>query len=127
MPADWVVTSTAADHVARGAHPALDLAPPGRSGLREPIYAAAAGQATIQTAHGYSEWGNYVLLEHDSIWQTGYAHCDALLVRAGDTVEAGQVIGLAGDSGKTNGNVHLHLELFSNGTRVDPWPRLLRP
>ena len=116
------MTSTAADHVARGASPALDLAPPGRVGRGEPIYAAKAGEVTV-AASGYSEWGTYCRIEHGNGWQTGYAHCQELFVRRDEWVEAGQVIAVAGDTGKANG-VHLHFEVWRDGVRVDPAPYL---
>lgn len=123
VPDDWVVTWTAADHVAHDEQPALDLAPPGRSGRGEPIYAAAAGRATSLTGGQYTEWGWYVRIDHGDGWQTAYAHCTRLLVTAGRQIEAGQVIATAGDSGRARG-VHLHFELWHDGARVDPAPFL---
>ena len=48
-----------------------------------------------------------------------YAHCSALLVKAGQTVSRGQTIGKVGTTGFSKGN-HLHFEIRKNGVRVDP-------
>ena len=75
---------------------------------------------------GYPEWGHYIRLDHShngKRLQTGYAHCEELLVEPGDRVDAGQVIATAGDSGQATG-VHCHFEVYRHGTRVDPMSHL---
>lgn len=64
-------------------------------------------------------WGNYVRIKHANGWSTLYAHLSSLNVRVGQTVTAGQVIGVMGNTGRSDGK-HLHLELWQpNGNRVD--------
>lgn len=67
-------------------------------------------------------YGNYVILEHgDGEWSV-YAHLReySVLVKYGDTVRQGQVLGLMGSSGDSDGQ-HLHFEIRDvNGVKVDP-------
>lgn len=100
-------------------HPGLDIAAPQST----PVYAVAAGtvaEAGYDTV-GEQSKGNFVRLLHagGEDWSTLYAHLDSCAVAAGDTVEAGQVIGYVGDTGYAFGD-HLHLELLQNGVPVDP-------
>lgn len=64
-------------------------------------------------------YGWTVEIEHDMGFSTLYAHLLRYYPDAGDTVEAGEVIGLSGGSGNTTGP-HLHYEIRLNGTPVDP-------
>ena len=50
---------------------------------------------------------------------TLYAHNSQLLVRAGQTVEAGDVVSLSGSTGRSTGP-HLHFEVRVNGERTNP-------
>jgi len=68
------------------------------------------------------EAGNSVLIEHGDGWDTQYAHMrlGSVKVRAGDYVEAGDVLGLAGLSGQTE-FPHLHFEVRRFSQAVDPF------
>ena len=72
---------------------------------------------------GYAGWfgglGNWVQLSHGAGVQTSYAHNSRLVVSAGETVVAGQLISLAGTTGVSTG-CHLHYEVTVDGTRIDP-------
>lgn len=83
-----------------------------------PIYASAAGYV-VSAEHHWS-WGNNVLIEHNEIYKTRYAHMTDFVVSAGDYVQAGDLIGYVGNTGNSTGN-HLHFEVYEDGTRVDPW------
>ena len=68
------------------------------------------------------EAGNSVVIEHGDGWETQYAHMrlGSVKVRAGDYVEAGDVLGTVGMSGETE-FPHLHFEVRRNGRAVDPF------
>ena len=86
-----------------------------------PILAAAGGVVTI--ANGTDSygggWGYYVKIGHKGGYETLYAHCSAIAVRAGDSVKQGQIIGFVGNTGRSKGP-HLHWELYQNGICIDP-------
>lgn len=69
-----------------------------------------------QTRGGY---GQTVVVDHGEGLTTRYAHLSSRQVQVGDTVAAGQIVGLAGQTGRATGP-HLHLEVRSNGVAIDP-------
>ena len=85
-----------------------------------PILAAADGIVTV--ANGLDSWGGsygyYIQINHGGGLETLYAHCSSICVTTGQQVQAGQVIGYVGHTGRVTGS-HLHLETRTNGTRVD--------
>lgn len=109
----------------RGAemHEGVDFA----SAMYAPVVAAAAG--TVTTAgHPYLAKGDtaaVVIVEHDATLSTLYGHLDDTVkrwtVKVGDRVEAGQVIGYVGMSGRSSGP-HLHFMALERGVAVDPAP-----
>ena len=66
-------------------------------------------------------YGNLVLVRHDNGWVTAYAHNDELLVKRGDKVKRGQVIGKAGKTGTVD-QPQVHFELRQGSKPVDPTP-----
>ena len=58
-------------------------------------------------------------LLHPDGTETLYAHLQYLYVRTGETVQAGQILGTAGQTGRATG-AHLHFELRRQGTACDP-------
>lgn len=101
-------------------HTGIDLS----SACGTPIRAAADG--TVDYAGVTPSWGNRVILQHDPELKTGYAHMSKLLVRRGDVVRQGQVIGLVGTTGWSTG-CHLHFDVIVNDRYVDPRPYLGLP
>ncbi len=85
-----------------------------------PILAAADGIVTV--ANGLDSWGGsygyYIQIDHGGGLETLYAHCSSICVTTGQQVQAGQVIGYVGHTGRVTGN-HLHLEVRVNGKRAD--------
>lgn len=84
------------------------------------VYAAASG--TVSKAHhggGSHSFGLYVAVDHANDYTTIYAHLSQVLVRPGDTVTKGQLIGKSGQSGHVTGP-HLHFEVRKNGVAVNP-------
>jgi pyruvate/2-oxoglutarate dehydrogenase complex dihydrolipoamide acyltransferase (E2) component len=66
--------------------------------------------------HGY---GNLVIIRHENGLETFYAHLSKRLVKVGDWVDAGTVIGLGGSTGRATG-AHLHFETRYKGYAFDP-------
>ena len=85
-----------------------------------PILAAADGVITV--ANGLDSWGGsygyYIQINHGRGLETLYAHCSSICVTTGQQVQAGQIIGYVGHTGRTTGS-HLHLEVHVNGSRAD--------
>ena len=81
-----------------------------------PIRAMAAGRVVF--AGRLEIRGNTVLIDHGLGLYSGYAHFSDLLVAAGQTVSAGQIIGSSGDTGRSSGP-HLHWEIIARGKWVD--------
>ena len=91
-----------------------------------PILAAADGIVTV--ANGLDSWGGsygyYIQIDHGGGLETLYAHCSSICVTNGQQVQAGQVIGYVGHTGRATGS-HLHFEVRANGNRVNPLQNFL--
>lgn len=94
-------------------HTGLDFA--ASSGT--PIRAIMGGRVIWAQPGG--RYGNLTKIQHANGVQSWYAHQLSREVNVGDTVTAGQVIGRVGSTGNVTGP-HLHLEVRSRGTPVDP-------
>jgi murein DD-endopeptidase MepM/ murein hydrolase activator NlpD len=81
------------------------------------VRAAATGRVAFAGTQG--AYGTTIVIEHSGNRQTRYAHLSEASVRPGDLVEAGEVIGKSGDSGRSTGP-HLHFEVVEAGQVVDP-------
>jgi murein DD-endopeptidase MepM/ murein hydrolase activator NlpD len=101
-----------------GFHPGVDFGAP----LGTPIH--AAGDGTVAFAGLESGYGNYTCIDHGNGIATCYGHQSVILVKLGDKVTKGQVIGLVGSTGYSNGP-HLHFEVRINGQVTDPLPWLI--
>ncbi len=83
----------------------------------DPVAASFDGMVRISLYHpGY---GRVVVIRHYNGLETLYAHLHRLKVKAGDIVEAGQIIGLGGNSGHSSGS-HLHYEMRYKGKPLNP-------
>jgi murein DD-endopeptidase MepM/ murein hydrolase activator NlpD len=79
-----------------------------------------AVHAGVVTQAGYfGGYGYAITVKNADGTEVVYAHSRRLLVKAGDKVAAGQVIGEVGNTGASYGT-HLHLEVHVNGTPTDP-------
>ncbi|MFR3629908.1 MAG: SpaH/EbpB family LPXTG-anchored major pilin [Acutalibacteraceae bacterium] len=117
MPDNFTVTQGCGDQ-----HAALDIA----ADTGTPVVATDDGTVTVtQTWNGIvtkgdsNSYGNMVQVTHADGTVTLYAHLSEINVRQGDTVVRGQQIGRVGSTGNSSGP-HLHFEVRSNGSKVDP-------
>lgn len=83
----------------------------------DPVYAAFDG--VIRIAKLSYDYGYMVLIRHYNGIETLYAHFSRLMVYTGQTVRAGDIIGLGGSTGRSTGS-HLHFEIRFMGEKIDP-------
>ena len=107
-------------------HRALDF----RAAVGTPVYAAEAGTVAIayhwngkRTSGDTNSYGNMVKLKHATYkygtLETLYAHLNKIVVKQGQQVQEGQLIGYSGDTGNCHG-AHLHFEVRWKGQRTNP-------
>ncbi len=82
-----------------------------------PVRATGAGRVTVAEYTG--GYGNLVEIDHGGGVATRYGHLSVFGVAPGDRVEAGQVVGRVGSTGRSTGN-HVHYETRINGEPVNP-------
>lgn len=87
----------------------------GRAG--EPVYSAAAGKV-VYCGNGLRGYGNLIIIKHNSLYLSAYAHNSVILVKDGDWVRKGQKIAEMGKTGADT--VMLHFEIRRAGKPVDP-------
>ena len=87
-----------------------------RAAVGTPIQAIAAGK--IAFAGQLDIRGNYIMIDHGYGVYSGYAHFSQVHVTRGQTVTAGQILGMSGNTGRSSG-AHLHWEMIVNGEWVD--------
>lgn len=107
-------------------HKGIDIADAEINGT--PIVAMADGTVT-RAVDGYGTgypgspdgggYGNHVYLDHGGGLTSRYGHMSRVVVRVGDEVVKGQIIGYVGSSGDSSGP-HLHFEIRENGTPKNP-------
>ncbi|MCL6708374.1 peptidoglycan DD-metalloendopeptidase family protein [Pseudomonas sp. R2.Fl] len=79
----------------------------------------STGSGTVITAGRSGGYGNMVEIDHGDGITTRFGHLSRVLVKVGDQVSTGDVVGLAGSTGRSTGP-HLHYEVRRNGAPVDP-------
>jgi len=87
--------------------------------LNSPIFAAADGTVEVSQGGWNGGYGNVIVIDHGRGTKTRYGHLSRLMVKSGDTVKAGQVIGIMGSTGRSTGS-HLHFEVIIGGARKNP-------
>jgi murein DD-endopeptidase MepM/ murein hydrolase activator NlpD len=92
-----------------------------RAPLGTEIYAARDGviQAAGVPPKGKEGYGITIGIDHDSSFQTFYAHLSEVKVEVGQQVKAGELIALSGNSGLSKGP-HLHFEVIKDGFNINP-------
>jgi len=98
----------------RSYHSGVDVAAPAGRTVRAPI----GGTVTL-THEGLYFAGKTVMLDHGHGVQSSFIHLSRILVKKGEQVRQGQVIGLVGRTGRATG-AHLHWSMSWFQTRVDP-------
>ncbi|MBR5413366.1 MAG: peptidoglycan DD-metalloendopeptidase family protein [Fibrobacter sp.] len=84
------------------------------------IVAAFTGVVTKVRNQGRRKgYGKYVIIDHGNGLTTLYAHLASWQVNVGDTLQAGDTIGVGGNTGRSFG-AHLHFEMKYHGTHIDP-------
>ena len=79
----------------------------------------AAGDGVVEAAGPFKGYGNYVRLHNNGTYSTAYAHMSRIVVKVGQRVRQGQVIGYVGQTGLATGP-HLHYEVMVNNKQVNP-------
>lgn len=103
-----------------GFHPGLDIsADKGR-----PIVATADG--LVESAEWSGNYGNCLVVNHGFGIKTRYGHLSAFAVKAGASVQRGDLVGFVGATGRATGP-HLHYEILANGQLINPLQLLIRP
>jgi murein DD-endopeptidase MepM/ murein hydrolase activator NlpD len=102
-----------------GFHFGIDMAAPKGT----PVVAAADG--IVLAARPYKAYGNMIFLGHRKKLFTRYAHLDRILVKEGEIVRKGTVIGRVGNTGrvrhrKGHDGSHLHWETYIKNKRINP-------
>lgn len=96
-----------------GLHKGVDIAAPKGT----PVCVTGDGVVSFTGIRG--GYGNVVIVDHGEDRQTLYAHLQAILVREGAKVKAGEAIATVGATGRVTG-AHLHYEVRRGGIAVDP-------
>ena len=111
----FVTQEFIAGNEARGVlpHLGIDIAAAEDTPLR------SAGPGRVVEAGSDDFLGNFVEIQHGFGYVTVYGHCSRLIVRAGDRVDRGQVIGYLGATGEASAP-HVHFEVWKDGVAVDP-------
>ncbi|MBO7647568.1 MAG: peptidoglycan DD-metalloendopeptidase family protein [Bacteroidales bacterium] len=113
-PANYKITSNYGWRHRR-MHRGVDLGLP----VGTPIAAAFDGMGRISKGNNTGGYGNLVVIRHDNGLETYYAHLSKRLVNPGHIVKAGDIIGLGGNTGRSDGS-HLHFETRYLGNDINP-------
>ncbi|WP_026695840.1 M23 family metallopeptidase [Peribacillus kribbensis] len=95
-------------------HKGIDI-----SGTRDRTINAADNGTVVFAAMSHDGYGNKVVINHHNGYETLYGHLNSISVHAGQTVSAGEKIGIMGSTGDSTG-VHLHFEVHKNGGLKNP-------
>ncbi len=93
---------------------------------------AAGDGVVIEVVNGIGDQASYVVIKHNDILTTRYAHLSLINVSVGSEVKQGDIIGLSGGTpgtpgaGKYTNGAHLHFEVLENNIAVDPLKYLIK-
>lgn len=98
----------------RKLHAGIDFSAPTGSA----IY--ATGDGTVENTNGKgSGYGKFVMIDHGFGYETLYGHMSEIIVRPGQKVKRGDIIGYVGNTGRSTAP-HLHYEVHKNGNPINP-------
>jgi murein DD-endopeptidase MepM/ murein hydrolase activator NlpD len=98
----------------RSLHNGLDIG----AGMGTPVKAAMSGR--VESAGYEQNYGNFVVITHQSGYKTLYGHLSVIRTKQGAYVNSGDRIGDVGSTGQSTGP-HLHFTVYKNGRTVNPW------
>ncbi|WML50383.1 peptidoglycan DD-metalloendopeptidase family protein [Neobacillus sp. PS3-34] len=94
-------------------HKGIDIARPSSYTIK------AADNGIVVSAGWDGGYGNKIVIDHQNGFQTVYGHLSSIRVSPGETVGKGSAIGVMGSTGDSTG-VHLHFEVYKNGSLKNP-------
>jgi len=100
-------------HLERRMHSGVDL----KGKIGDPIKVTAKGRVTFSGYNG--GYGYVVMVRHGNGFETRYAHLSRPLVKRGQSVDAGEIVGLLGSTGRSTGP-HVHYEVLRYGKKLNP-------
>jgi murein DD-endopeptidase MepM/ murein hydrolase activator NlpD len=98
-------------------HSGFDIA----NARNTPVYATAFG--TVKLCEWQPGYGRLIIIDHGRDLCSYFGHLQKIMVKAGDHITRGQLIGLMGDTGTSTGT-HLHYEIRRNNQAISPAPFL---
>ena len=103
-------------------HPGLDICV--KEGTQ--VLAAASGIVVVtrQTFVPLKGYGRFIIIDHGYGYKTRYGHLSKIMVRKGQHVKRGQIIGLTGNTGKST-SPHIHYEVMVDGKPENPFNFIL--
>jgi hypothetical protein len=84
-----------------------------------PVFASASGRVAFAGGDACCSYGLHVVIEHEGGLSTLYAHLSEIVVEEGHEVRQGDLLGLGGNTGASEGK-HLHFEVHVDGVLTDP-------
>ncbi len=103
------------DYSEKTNHLGIDLA----GNLGDSVFATDGGVIVYAGVNGYG-YGNMIMIDHGTGFQSLYAHLSQIFVSCGESVNQGQTIGAIGSTGHSSGP-HLHFEVRTSTTVINPW------
>jgi hypothetical protein len=112
----WPTAGAITSYFGPGHVNGIDLALPPE---QAPILAAGSGTVSFAGGDPCCSLGLRVEIDHGNGLRTVYGHLANIQVAEGEAIRQGTIIGIGGSTGEANGK-HLHLEMYQDGSLVDP-------